>query len=208
MPRIVPLSRLSGATPTSAATAWRLIGPSSGRHQTGHCRAEQRAGGLGSDAGDAGEQRFLPKAGDCRFKPARRLLDQPVEFVVDRVDLFFQHLPDGLDAGLSFGRDGLGPMEIGDCRAVALGRVPFEELLAAREQIDQRCGLGIGQRTQRGLMLAPKRASTAASIASVLARMPTARAKSRTCPGNRRLAGGLTTTTGSPAAARAATTAR
>lgn len=99
--------------------------------------AEQGAGRLDSGARNACEQRFL-------FEPARGQLDQSVEIVVNRVELSFQHAQHGFDAGRDFRCDGLG-------QAIALGRVQFEDLPTACEQIDQRRRQGVGQRTQRGI---------------------------------------------------------
>lgn len=63
-----------------------------------------------------------------------------------------------------------------------------------------RCSLAAsGSGRNPGRVAAAKWAITAASIGSVLARRPSARAKSRTCAG-------LTTTTGSPAAPSVADT--
>src|SRR5690606_34836382 len=73
-----------------------------------------------------------------------------------------------------------------------------DDLAPAGNEISQEPGGFIGQLAHRELHRGGKAAMTAASIVSVLARLPSALAKERTCAG-------LTTTTGRPAAESSAT---
>ena len=177
LPRHWPDWRVKGARPASAAI-WLRIERSKLRHL-----GDEGARDDWADAGNGGEKIFVrpphrraPDAGHrCRHRGS---LSSFCRAVRSR-SMLCCRLRAWASPALAFGDDHV------------------DDLAAAGDQIGEQAGWHRGNGPHlRAWWLAAKRAITAASMGSVLARLPSAWAKARTCAG-------LTTTTGSPAAARA-----
>src|SRR3954447_8353518 len=128
LPRILPLSRLNGATPTRAATCRRVSEPSSGS-----CASNVRAL-TGSNARHRAEQLLLGA-------PHRAVPDRPVEVALELGQGFFQPAEVGVDPLVQGGFGGLTP--------VALGHQHLEQLPTASYKSPQMAGRLIRQGTYR-----------------------------------------------------------
>lgn len=97
---------------------------------------DENAGGLGSDAGDAGEQVDF-------FLPGGRVADVLVELIINLFDSFLDELEGRLEVFDDAGGGGL-------LEAVAFHGPHFHELSAAVEQIPHVLGLFVGDFSLRG----------------------------------------------------------
>ena len=178
LPLIVPLSRLKGATPTSAAICrWPSV-PSSGRKARSVRETCSPTPGTVRRSLSFSRHMGLRRMSCCR------------KFCVQVLQLPLQPLNVGLDAG-AYGDGG------GGVQAVLLRDQHNNQLVSASDQGAGATDVSESRRGRTGGRTAsPKWASTAASRVSVLASFPVALAKSRTCLG-------LTTTTGIASTARA-----
>jgi hypothetical protein len=163
-PRKVPLSRLIGATPTRAAAPVEVA-------ELGQL-GDQRARGDRADARDRGQQ-VLGGA------PHRRAPDGVVEVTLDPGESLVQPDKVGVEVALQAWVPSLAA-------AVALGADHLHDLAPAGDQLGHPLRLGVGERP------GAKSAIVWASRASVLARRPSARAKSRICRGLTTASGSLT----------------
>ncbi len=146
---------------------------------------EQRRGQLGPHARHALQQFILHPPERTGFDQLAQLVVGIGEAPLEPVDVAAQI---GADPAVTAGMP------------LPFGQQHLEQLAAAQQHRLQLLGRGIRQRSRRGLHARAEEREDLASIASVLAKRPTAFAKSRTWRG-------FTIATGRPAAASAATTA-
>jgi len=179
-PRSVPLSPLSGATPTKAAICWRVRAPHSGSSNN-NVRAH---------TGPIPGARCHTSSFSRHSGLARRRVAMSASSVARR------SLSQVLCACMSVWRRPLVPARR-CCSAVRRPTSGWRRPQRARSSCVWASGSGRGV----GRMTSAKCASARASNASVVANWPVARAQSRACRG-------LTTTTGRPAVATATVVAR
>jgi len=171
VPRYAPLSRLSGATPTNAATSPRFRRPNSGR-----CVSS-----IDESTG--------PTPGTVRSRSswARHMGDERIIFPMSSSRSFIWSLSQRMCAWIC-GRTRFDALRRRFCSDFSMPESWRRRSTKARNSRVS----SSGRVRTGGSIASPNWASTRASIASVLANLPVARAKLRTCRG-------LTSETGSSA---------
>ena len=173
LPRNRPLSRLWGATPTSEAISLRFNRPSSGRCASSMVDATGPTPGTLRSRSSLACQRGLDwmNRSSSSLRSLSSFSSQAMCCLIP-----------GWTCTVAFGRRFLS--------AVIIPTTWRRRAMSPRSS----CSLSPGRGRTGGFTASPNRASTTASMASVFASLPVARAKSRTWRG-------LTTATGTPAAA-------